>query len=369
MAVWHWRVKGKRVMTGSFDMTSSGLSTTLEQDTCNEILNTSLVVLVTKHTTRAGKPGIENAWIGTPSGFESLKVPNISHKMSKGYVRSSCRVMQEWAEDVFAIPGGKMKRAVLYQAVMMVLSGSDPDFEPPRFGYGLAIRHNFLDASRLSEFDSVELASALAASLPSSVVVEDISALMGETDVDEIDDYGMPMPFHVLGAALNKGHSGMDDKLRILVRTPDNSDAFLIAQHCQYEMELQAIKARRLTSKPSVMCDFAAGWMAAKGKRVFWGYVRTPRDVKQVCRLVNDWFGDNDVGPTCAICLEGFRLNRLNEHTVLPCGHSFHKQCVYNMIQASGSDTKCAICSADATISLKGRHPKEVALRAMEFLS
>jgi len=325
MAVWHWRVKGKRVMTGSFDMTSSGLSTTLEQDTCNEILNTSLVVLVTKHTTRAGKPGIENAWIGTPSGFESLKVPNISHKMSKGYVRSSCRVMQEWAEDVFAIPGGKMKRAVLYQAVMMVLSGSDPDFEPPRFGYGLAIRHNFLDASRLSEFDSVELASALAASLPSSVVVEDISALMGETDVDEIDDYGMPMPFHVLGAALNKGHSGMDDKLRILVRTPDNSDAFLIAQQ--------------------------------------------PRDVKQVCRLVNDWFGDNDVGPTCAICLEGFRLNRLNEHTVLPCGHSFHKQCVYNMIQASGSDTKCAICSADATISLKGRHPKEVALRAMEFLS
>lgn len=382
LAVFFWRVQSKpdareiriNEKPGSFDITKDGVCTSAKQEWCDEIFGSRLAVFAT----RVAKPyGMEQAWVLRDGVLTSLKFPSFAHKLSRDDVRISCEPLAAWVETVI----GKGVRTSMATdeymarglAVAFLMTSEFGNFSPvPRFGYGLATRLGFHDASKLPPFDGHALAQAVAALLashgapvPEMVVLDGAIAAM---DCDALVDFTIQrlvkkkkkkkagvetetMQLPALGQAFEEAMAVKDGKLRLIVRTEANSDQFLVMQHTRNQLECQVlgVAPHECTVLPQ---PFAANWVCVLGAGVVWGYARTPRLVDQAARVVATTTGlvHND----CPICLESVGDGPTS---VAVCGHVMHETCFAKHVGVCAHDgvaPLCPTCRAPMGVELKG---------------
>jgi len=390
LAVFFWRVQSapnaRKIMLnttpGSFDMNKDGVCTSTDQGWANEVLESRLVMLVT----RVIKPnGIEQAWIVRNGVLSNMKLPNYVHKLSRDEVRASCNPLVEWAlrmHEESAYPFDEtLARARAVEFVMTSSFGRFSCIE--RFGYGLATRMCFQDAHKLPGFDGNELVEALkevlevhSAPIPEMLVLD---KLLNNADCDSVFEqeieqlvktkkkkYRMEkvtLQWPVHGRVLQDAATD-DGKLRILVRTKSNSDAFLVMQTTINDTEVH------FTNKPAAKCSvlpppFAANWVCLLGrKHVFYGYARTPRNVKETARVIATTM--NFIEEECPICLESLSIGRTN---VSKCGHVMHEECLKRLVRSNGASNalpSCPTCRAPLTISTGGMTKEQKMVKLQE---
>lgn len=374
LSVFFWRVQsppGAQTIRvndapGSFDLNKDGKCTTADQDWCDAVLRSRLVVIVTRV---AKFYGPEQAWILRYGVLTDLKLPNFVHKLSRDDVRLGCEPLMKWAEkasgdhEAKTLPVDEMVARM--RAVRFVMRSDFGRFAPlPRFGYGLAVRLGYQDAFKMPGFTGAELAESIAEVLSShstsgpELVVLD-HKLTG-LDCDALTD----MPYMRLTKkkrvvhevakvpAVLKTFQGLaekDDKLRVLVRTKENSEAFLIAQHSQNWSEafLNGTSPHETSVLPQ---PFAANWVCLLGKDVFWGYARTPRTVHEAARVIVATM--NLAHGECPICLDSLGVG---QNIVPTCGHPMHSKCAAKLMHLDKKTSPvCPTCRAPLTVDLKG---------------
>merc|ERR1712190_517833 len=63
---------------------------------------------------------------------------------------------------------------------------------------------------------------------------------------------------------------------------------------------------------------------------------------------------ENEDGPSCAICMQGYKLN--DELRILPCGHEFHCECVDKWLPMKKI---CPLCRHDVTKKMTSSNNEE----------
>jgi hypothetical protein len=331
---------------GSFDLAPDGTCTTLEQSTTDNILNCKTVVLVTKHMARkvGMVGGLEQIWVGTPKGFQSLKLPSFTHKLSKGMARLHCIPLKEW------MCGLHIPRDVPDDLIHWALSFVIGDIEDnvPLRGYGQAIRLGFVDHNRLPNFGYEQLVPFL--ELGPNVKVEDATHVMEMADPDKLVRVGLmdlPEPVVEFEKICTREDVASGETILIFIRNQRNSDAFLVMQ------------SYRDALHKSATLRFAGNCVAVIGKGEHMLLARTPRTPIEMARVLNDSFGPEQ--RVCVVCLEQIAPG---SSSLLPCGHSLHTSC-YRKLFRHGF-TKCSVCDKDFEIHAKDVSKLELTLRREE---